>query len=293
MPLKLKKIAFFSVVFPSIEKHLDDFFGSLTEQTCKDFDLYLINDGLKDIGRFKIKYTGLNIYEIALNGTPSKIRETGIDIVSNKGYEAIIFGDADDYFAKNRVEKSVELLERYDIVVNDLNIVDENGSLLEEHYLSKRIEPGSVINLGFIKDKNVFGFSNTAIKRNAFNKVKFNRDLIAVDWFFFSYLLYKGLAAVFTDETVTNYRQHRLNLVGIGKRNEESILKGIRVKLLQYEEMSKIDPEYMQLKEALGAILRKIEKDDGFREFYLTKIKNTAIKNPLWWEDVKTSEDLN
>jgi glycosyltransferase involved in cell wall biosynthesis len=292
MPLRLKKIAFFTVVFPSIEKHLDDFLGSLTEQTSKDFDLYLINDGLEDLERFKAKYAELNIYEIALSGTPSKIREAGIDLVSNKGYETIIFGDADDYFAKNRVEKAVELLERCDIVVNDLNIVDESGALLEKHYLSKRVKPGSVIDPGFIKDKNVLGFSNTAIRRSAFNKVIFNRELIAVDWFFFSYLLNMGSVAVFTDETVTNYRQHRLNMVGIGKYGEGNIIKGLRVKLLQYEEMSKINPEYAQLEEDLKAILKKVENNGGFREFYLTTIKNNAIKYPLWWEEIKTSGDL-
>jgi len=292
MPMGIKKIAFFTVVFPSIAKYLGDFFGSLAGQTFKDFDLILINDGLEGIEKFKLKHRRLNIHEVALSGTPAKIREAGINLVVEKCYGAVIFGDADDYFAKNRVEKSVDLLENYDIVVNDFNLVDEEGKTLEEHYLSKRLKTGSTVNLKFIEDKNVLGFSNTAVRRSAFDKVIFNSELIAVDWFFFSYLLNMGASALFTDETVTSYRQHRLNMVGIGRYDDDTILRGIRTKLLQYEEMSKINPEYVQLREDIRAIIRKVEDDSSFKKSYLSKIKGNTVKDPLWWEAIKIAEDL-
>ena len=41
-----------------------------------------------------------------------------------------------------------------------------------------------VIDFKFIKDKNIFGMTNTAIKLNGIEKVSFDKEIIAVDWYF-------------------------------------------------------------------------------------------------------------
>ena len=56
---------------------------------------------------------------------PIENREKGINYCINQGYDILIFGDSDDYFSRNRVEKSIELLSKYSIVVNDLNLFDK------------------------------------------------------------------------------------------------------------------------------------------------------------------------
>ena len=62
--------------------------------------------------------------------------------------------------------------------------------------------------------------SNTAINLKKLTKVFFDDKIIAVDWYFFKRLLEKGLKAIFTNETITYYRQHEKNTIGLSiKKN--------------------------------------------------------------------------
>ena len=44
----------------------------------------------------------------------------------------------------------------------------------------------------FIKDKNIFGLSNTALKVSILDQIGFDRDLVAVDWYLYTKLLLKN-----------------------------------------------------------------------------------------------------
>ena len=83
-----------------------------------------------------------------------------------------------------------------------------------------------MVDLEFIKDKNIFGMTNTAIKLENICKVTFDDKIVAVDWFFFKKILKKGLKAVFTNETVSFYRQHENNSVGLCSENNKYYLWG-------------------------------------------------------------------
>lgn len=219
----MNKTAFLSIVFPKNEKYLNFFFDSLSEQTNKDFDLIIVNDGLKNFNFYKDLYSNLNIISINSSYSPAKNREVGINYCIDQKYDFLIFGDSDDYFQNNRIEKSLELLKITDVVVNDLSLFNSNG-VYEKKYLSNRIKNLDKITVEFIKDKNIFGMTNTAIKMNNLEKVKFEEKILAVDWFFFKNLLNKGLNAIFTNETISFYRQHKKNTVGLNVENNKYLL---------------------------------------------------------------------
>ena len=218
--LKKSKISFLTTIFPNNSEYLYDFFESLKVQTFKDFDVVVVNDGYERFCDIKKKYNKyLNIIEIKYSNNPAKNREQGVNFCINSNYEILIFGDSDDYFADNRVEKSIELLKNNEIVFNDLNLFDING-VYEKKYISNRLSNNDIIDFEFIKDKNVLGMSNTALKLKNVSNVKFNSKIIAVDWFFFKNLLSKGLKAIFTNQTVSYYRQHKNNLVGLNREGD-------------------------------------------------------------------------
>jgi glycosyltransferase involved in cell wall biosynthesis len=251
------------------EQYLYDFFDSLKNQTYKNFDIVVVNDGYKNFETIKAKYTqALNIIELPYENTPAKNREHGINYCVKNGYDILIFGDSDDYFEKNRVEKSLELLNRYDIVVNDLSLFDDSG-IYEEKYIPNRVENLCEVGFEFIKDKNIFGLSNTGIKLNNINKIVIPDDLVAVDWYIFSTLLLESKKAIFTNDTVSYYRQYQENTVGLKEIDEQSFKKGVLVKKIHYKALNK-NGTYFNL-----------ELD---RLKYLKFINNKTIKNPLWWE---------
>jgi glycosyltransferase involved in cell wall biosynthesis len=213
--LQLNKISLLTTIFPMDIEYLYAFFDSLKNQTYKNFDVIVINDGYSNFQKIKKLYTQtLNIIELKYSNTPAKNREYGINYCIDRKYDIVIFGDSDDYFKNNRIEKSLEILKQADIAVNDLSLFDKNG-IYEEKYLSHRIDNLDVVDFEFITNKNIFGMSNTAIKLFGISKVTFDNKIVAVDWFFFKKLLKQGLKAIFTNETVTYYRQYKNNIVGL------------------------------------------------------------------------------
>ena len=126
--MKKKKIAFLTTIFPMEKSYLIDFFDSLLKQTFKKVDIIVVNDGFSNFDDISKQYSSeLNIIELKYLNTPAKNREYGINYCIEKGYDVLVFGDSDDCFKENRIEKSLELLEDKQILVNDLTLLNENG----------------------------------------------------------------------------------------------------------------------------------------------------------------------
>ena len=221
--LKLNNVAFLTTIFPMKEQFLIDFFGSLSKQTDENFDVVVVNDGYRGFDKIKERYCELNIIELSCLRTPAKNREFGINFCKDEKYEVLIFGDSDDYFSDNRIELSLKHLQNFDIVVNDLNLFNESG-IYEEKYISNRVENNSIVNYSFIKDKNIFGMTNTAINLNILDKVKFDDSLVAVDWLMFKDLLKLGHKAIFTNEIISYYRQYFDNTIGLREMEGRHLL---------------------------------------------------------------------
>lgn len=264
------KVAFLTTIFPMDEQYLYDFFDSLKTQTHKEFDVIVVNDGYKNLEEIKNLYSPtLTIIELNYSNTPAKNREYGINYCIDNDYDILIFGDSDDFFEANRIEKSLELLEQYDIVVNDLSFFDKH-SIYETKYFSNRLKNLTPIEFEFIKTKNIFGLSNTAIKLNRIDKVCFPKELIAVDWYLFSILLIEGKTAIFTNETITYYRQYSENIVGFKELDKKSFEKGIEVKRRHYNSLSHKVEDFSKELDRLS----DVKHND----------KSGEIKIFFWWE---------
>jgi len=266
----MHKTAFLTTIFPMDKSFLYDFFDSLKEQTYKQFDVIVVNDDYKDFKKIKSIYNQyLNIIELPYSNTPTKNREYGINYCIDNNYDILIFGDSDDFFDKNRIEISIKLLKENDIVVNDLSLFDSNG-IYEKEYISNRIKNNTIIDFKFIKEKNIFGLSNTAILLKDVNNMIIPNDLIAVDWYIFTLFLIDNKKAIFTNKTISYYRQYNANTVGMKNMDFESLLKGIDVKKRHYKNVNLHTNLFNEEIKRINSL--KIE------------LKDKKIKNPLWWE---------
>ena len=123
-----------SIIVPvyNVEKYLDKCLKSLVNQTLKDIEIIVVNDGTKDnsqkiVDKYVKKYPKLVKSYIKENGGLSSARNYGLKYVNG---EFISFIDSDDWVRKDMFEKMYQKAKKedLDIVICDSINVYENNS---------------------------------------------------------------------------------------------------------------------------------------------------------------------
>lgn len=272
-------IALFVVFYPGIELFIEDFFNSVINQSCKDFDLIIVNDGWR-CKNLANQYPNLHIVELPGGNSIAKNREIGINYVIKQKYRYLLLCDADDTFHPQRVESSIRSLQKYDIVVNDVNIISVDGQVVVSDYFCKSLKGNEVLDMDFILKKNIFGFSNTAIKLEQNIECTFPQHLKVVDWYFFTQLLFVGRRACFIPVSLTNYRQHSNNLIGITSFTVEMFRRLTNLKIEHFESLSKWNAFFLPYaKEA-----KSLESLADEEVKVLLDKRQKENQYPQWWE---------
>lgn len=127
-----------SIIVPvyNVEKYIKKCLDSLVNQTLKEIEMILINDGSKEneetiILEYQKKYSNI-CYLKKENGGQASARNLGL--TKAKG-EFILFVDSDDFIEKNMCEEMYQYAKEkeYDIVVSDAYWTDKE----KETYFSK------------------------------------------------------------------------------------------------------------------------------------------------------------
>ncbi|MGO2476892.1 MAG: NeuD/PglB/VioB family sugar acetyltransferase [Pseudoalteromonas sp.] len=281
---EMKKVAFLTTIYPTKPQYVVDFFESLLKQTRKKFDVLVVNDGYEDFDRIKRQFSKLNIIELPAFGSIAKNRQVLIQFAKNNNYDIAVFGDIDDVFSETRIAKSINALKEFDVVVNDLTSISKDGLVINKHIYSNRLSNHQRLSLEFIKEKNIFGLSNTAINLDklSLDLTYFPDNLIAVDWYFFSLLLISGFKALFIADEVTFYRQYDSNTIGVGGFTAEKIKRIAEVRAIHYREMNKKSSDFNVLLNESLELKKYISSESNLKK--LVAINCEKIIYPLWWE---------
>jgi glycosyltransferase involved in cell wall biosynthesis len=284
--------AVFSVVYPAMEVYFPEFLSTLSKQTDRNFTVFLINDGLPNIEDF-LKRADLDVKVKEAQESPAALRKIGLRWVQEAGAKNIIFADSDDYFAKNRVEISRDILVKYDLVFNEL-VLTGKGVTDSTPMLGTYFSDGEVVSCKHIGTGNCMGLSNTALRVNSipsyFDQIPEN--IIAFDWAFFALCLHDGAKAIFTNNTQTWYRQHGNNLASPHSFTEEQILRGVQVKRDHYQMLSRFYEEYVPLADIFEKLLMQLQSNEILRQKYCRAVRKHAPAMPLWWEPIKSLKEL-
>lgn len=156
-----------SVIVPvyNVEKYIEKCLDSLVNQTLKEMEIIIVNDGSLDnsekiIKKYEKKYSNI-IYLKKENGGLSSARNYGIDYANG---EYIAFLDSDDYVSLDMYEKMYNKAKEkdFDMVVCDINYL----------YQDKTIR----VDCGIKKDTTNIKKTYLTIHPAAWNKI-FKRDL--------------------------------------------------------------------------------------------------------------------
>lgn len=274
------KFAFATVIYPQVVKFLPVFIKSLRDQTCPNFHLVIVNDGCDEKD---IIIEGLDFNIVSGGKSITENREILIKAVLDQKFEWVIFGDSDDFFDSNRIEVINEYSKDYDLISND--IIPVEGDKIWNPHFQKILGNFSEIATVFIRDKNLFGFSNTACRTEYLKNKSIPTEIIAVDWFLFAKVIQTGARACFTAKTCTYYRQWEENIIGINKSDIREIKTGIKAKYFHYKNMLNYDPWYGGELPWLKNLYYQSDSEN-FNSYYkkLEQQKNEFI---FWWENIK------
>lgn len=126
-----------SIIVPvyNTSKHLRKCIDSLVNQTQKDIEIIIINDGSTDnseaiIKEYINKYSSIIKYYSKENEGVAKTRNFGIEKATS---DYVLFIDSDDYIDKCLIEKLMPYInQKIEMIKFKLQRVDKNGNILEK-----------------------------------------------------------------------------------------------------------------------------------------------------------------
>ena len=258
-----------SIIVPvyNTEKYLDRCLSSLVNQTYKNIEILIINDGSPDNSQKIIdKYTkkNKNIRSfVRCNSGISSTRNYGID---NAKGDYIIFIDSDDYVDNNYCEYLYNILtkNKCDIACCDYCYNDEIISLKENlTIINKEQILDSFLNDVLIKTS----VWNKIYSRKIINSIRFNNFKMAEDVLFNTKVLAGAKRIVCSN--LKKYHYNTLNTsITRSKINIDKVRDCCNAHDLQYELVNEID------KDLLCKII--INKFNSLYVFYLDIDKNTS-----------------
>lgn len=167
-----------SIIVPvyNTSKYLEKCLDSLTNQSLKDIEIIVINDGSTDNSKDIInKYLGKIVFIDKKNEGIGKTRNIGIKKAKGK---YVMFIDSDDYITPFCAEKMYEraVQDNLDIVISNY-YVDNNGVITEVHFPS--FFNASILENGSILNKVNLGPCNKIYKRDLLikNNIYFEEKL--------------------------------------------------------------------------------------------------------------------
>lgn len=244
-----------SVVVPvyNVEKYISNFIKSVINQTFKDFDLILVNDGSTDkaieiaeslLVNSNVKYKIIN----KENGGQSSARNEGI---KNATGEWIVIPDSDDALQKDYLKIMFEQTqkENVELIICDINEVTDD-TIFEETDRKNELEQksGKEYFVDFFMHKISIGPYSLMIKKEILqnNKILFNESSrYSEEFTFICDLLYSSNEVIHLTEKLYNYCL-RGGSVSTGA-NIEKILNGYNEIIKNGKKYYETDNEYCKL----------------------------------------------
>ncbi|MBQ6506064.1 MAG: glycosyltransferase family 2 protein [Clostridia bacterium] len=183
-----------SVIVPvyKVEKYLRRCVDSILKQTCRDFELLLIDDGSPDgCPQICDEYAALDSRVLAFhkpNGGLSDARKYGLDLCRG---DYISFIDSDDYVGPDYLKILVELAEQYDVrlaaVAHECVFSDEMSFIPSED--TRALIPNDEILKTMARGKLIFSAWGKLIRRDLLAESRFPVGYLFEDNLLMPYLM--------------------------------------------------------------------------------------------------------
>jgi len=208
-----------SVIVPSYnhEAYIEECILSIVNQTYKNIELIVIDDGSKD-GSKEILERLQKQYGFVLEFQENQ----GVSKTLNKATRQYAHGKyitgsaSDDYMVEDKIEKLVRFLEEnpeYDMAFGKIHLVDEKSQIIDNVTIFEPFnEPVKHIPFELLIEKNIIPSSTVMISREIWEKCGgYNENVIIEDYDLWLKIAYIGKIA-YLNEYFTYYRWHWQNV---------------------------------------------------------------------------------
>lgn len=225
-----------SIIVPvyNVEQYLENCINSILNQTFKNYELILVNDGSTDnsgniCDRYKQKDSRIKVIHKKNEGL-SSARNTGLDIACGK---YIGFVDSDDSIHPRMYEILYELIKKYKADISCCNYKNIYNLVVKSHKeleLTEIVEMNNIEAINNLSNKDM-GIKlvlawNKLYKKNIFDNLRYGVGRIHEDSFIAHKILYKCKKIVYTNNKLYYYlqRQNSITSTFSYKKNVDYIL---------------------------------------------------------------------
>ena len=299
----------FSIIIPvyNAEKNIIRCVNSVLNQTYKNFEIILINDGSNDnsekiIKEIQEENNDIIKYYYKENKGVSNTRNYGLNIATG---EYIIFVDADDFLEINSLEKINRQIEDNDILIYNWKEISEKDSIM----INMKETQCDSFEKFITEDFNelwryVNPVWNKAIKKEIIKSIEFNEKMsLGEDLLFNIQVMYNSKKIKVLNEFLYNYTvsEDGLSLKKRELRDYKNNLFCI-VKTLQDISNKCNGNIFKIIMNEIYVFCDKISKDYNKREFFLfikeipieycqkIEIKNVGFKNKIIYYLLKNKQ---
>lgn len=222
-----------SVIVPvyKVEEYLDRCINSILNQTFKDFELILVDDGSPDkcgliCDKYAQKDSRIKVIHKENEGL-SAARNTGIEIA--KG-EYIAFVDSDDYIDKRMYEElyNASINNKSDIVICDYQKIYSNNEInnykLVKKYQIENLSKIQALSRLYDVDSSAYIVAwNKLYKRSLFDQLRYPNGRLYEDEFITYKLLYYSNNITYLPLRLYYYMQREDSITSMKKNSEDRL----------------------------------------------------------------------
>ena len=265
-----------SVIVPvyNDEKYVKNCLSSIVDQTFKDIEIIVVDDGSTD-------NSGIICDEFSANDPRIKVihkQNKGVSDSRNKGLEVasgdyICFVDSDDWIESDYFEKMAPIIasKKYSIILNSLVHERINGQISANPILkNKEMLSEEAIYALFRGNMFPWGVCATFFNKNTVEKIRFNTDSFFGEDFEFKYKAIKQATGILYFSSITKYHYvHRqdssiASYSLLRKFNDLEIIK--RIMSLEHNNLKEVlfFKQYIPRVLAYALVGCNSEKEDEF-----------------------------
>jgi hypothetical protein len=277
------RLAIGVVVYPESAPFHGALGASLRAQTDPGFTTLVLSDG--DAGDLSSLTEALDTQvRPARAGAPAALRKQLIEW-AGETCDALIFIDADDWCAPERVAWCRATLATHHAAAHDLELVEIDGAPLRP-FIGARLADGQDIRIDDVAERNVLGLSNTAARLGPLRAAAAGAPdtVVAFDWALYTALLSTGAGLRYGATPLAAYRQHGKNIAKVTEIDAGAVRRAVSVKAEHYRLFRGLSAWYGEQGRYFQTVAEKLTTDPAFADAYLTHARQVTPANPLWWE---------